>query len=87
MVEISAEKYIKKAIELQKNEGNYYDTYAEILLKMGKLDTFYENITLALKYPNKIQGVTTEGYKKDKRWVSVINTPKFQAILKQASKQ
>ena len=77
-----AVEYCKKAIEL-KNDGNYFDTLAEIKLRECNLKDFYKNINLALKYPNKAKDITKEDYKIDKRWSYYINSVEFQAVLNQ----
>ena len=85
-----AENYIKKAIEFKNTEGNYYDTYAEILLERvnleeGNTDRFYEMITLALKHPNIPKKISANDYMNDSRWSFFRNEKKFLDVLRKYS--
>jgi hypothetical protein len=76
-----AEDFIKKAIVLNQKDGNLYDTYAEILLKKGDINGFYEKLDSALQYPNIPKKITVKDYKKDTRWKDFWKNSKFMEIL------
>lgn len=76
-----SEYYISKAISLDKNNGNYYDTYAEILLKKGDVKGFYAKIDSALSYPNISKKITVFDYKQDSRWALFQKDANFSEIL------
>ena len=81
-----AESYIKKVINLKGANGNFYDTYAEILLNKSDTIGFYKQIRTALKFPNIPKNITVNDYKKDKRWSSLMHISEFVAILDNAKK-
>jgi hypothetical protein len=62
---------IKRVINANKNDGNLYDTYAEILFDLNgrkSSNEFCESIKNALNHPNVFDGITFNNYKGDIRW-------------------
>ena len=85
-------KFVQNAIQLKNNEGNFYDTLAEIYFKLSSvqkendekqqmMQKFYNSLDSALKYPNVHKGITIEGEKSDQRWKEVWKTNKFLEIM------
>jgi hypothetical protein len=77
-----AEDYIKQAIAFKVFDGNHFDTYAEILLAKRDIPGFYTYLSRALEYPNLSKKITSKDYKKDLRWSSFWDNPRFVDVLK-----
>ena len=78
---IAAKMYIKRALLEKPEEGNYYDTFAEIYLNLGNTDSLFVNLEKALKHENKDKGITKNDYKKDKRWTTYKEYPQFKLLV------
>jgi hypothetical protein len=76
-----AKSCIEKAIEIKDKEGNFYDTYAEVLLISGDTTNFYKQLTMALRFPNIPKNITSTGYQDDKRWADIKYEKRFKDIL------
>jgi tetratricopeptide (TPR) repeat protein len=62
---------IRRVINANKNDGNLYDTYAEILFDLNDRKSskeFCESVENALNHPNVFDGITLNNYKGDIRW-------------------
>lgn len=79
---IEAENCIKKALLADVRDGNSWDTYAEIMVLKNDTTHFYDYIEKALQNSNPTQGITSQYYATDARWLPFRNTPDFQRLLK-----
>lgn len=77
-----AEEALKKALIAEPNDGNTWDTYAELMVLEGDSTRFYEYIEKALQNSNPTEGVTSQVYATDNRWAMFRTTPHFQFLLK-----
>ena len=82
---ILAEKYAREAVEADRNDGNLWDTYAEIMLKANNPVRCYEYLDKALEHSKVVDGITVAEYKKDARWETLRkmdNAKQFNSLLK-----
>lgn len=79
---ISAEDVLKKAVLAEPNDGNAWDTYAEVMALTGDNTRFYIYLEKALQHRNPTEGITAELYAQDHRWEKYKQEKKFQDLLK-----
>jgi len=79
---IKAEQFIKKAINIEPDNANYWDSLAEVYALQGKDSLCVATLKKALDSPIKIGTVSTKAYEKDPRWQNLQNRRDFSALLK-----
>lgn len=78
----AAEEILKKAILAEPNDGNSWDTYAEVMALKGDDARFFAYLEKALQNRNPTEGITAELYAQDNRWAKYKQQKKFQDLLK-----
>ena len=64
------------------NDGNSWDTYAEVMALKGDDTRFFAYLEKALQNRNPTEGITAELYAHDNRWERFRQQKKFQDLLK-----
>ncbi len=77
-----AEEYIKSATNDDPENGNYWDSLAELYAIQGKDSLSVVYLRKALKSPYKVAAVSVEAYRKDPRWQKLQKRKDFQALLR-----
>ncbi|MFN8432322.1 MAG: hypothetical protein U0V04_20255, partial [Spirosomataceae bacterium] len=77
-----AEQFIKKAINIEPDNANYWDSLAEVYALQRKDSLCVATLKKALDSPIKIGTVSTKAYQKDPRWQNLQNRRDFRSLLK-----
>ena len=77
-----SEKAVQKAIALAVDNGDYWDSLAEIYCIQKKDSLAVIQLATALKSPQKSASVSVAAYQKDSRWQRLQKRADFQALLK-----
>ncbi len=83
----AAEDALKKALIADYNNGNTWDTYAELMLMKGDTNRFFYCLDKALQFQNPTEGIGVAAYQTDRRWQTTRQMTRFgDLILKYSSK-
>lgn len=81
----NAKKALDYALQANRNDGNIYDTYAELIFDLNSKktnDSFYEKIKAALHHSKPVDGIAVANYWKDTRWKDLVKSDvEFRRIL------
>jgi tetratricopeptide (TPR) repeat protein len=77
-----AEQYIISATKEDPDNGNFWDSLAEVYALQGKDSLAVVYLKKALKAPVKVPTVSVKAYQKDPRWQGLQKRKDFQALLR-----
>ena len=83
---LQAERAIRKAISIESDNGNYWDSLAELNVLQGKYSVAILNLKKALNSRKKVKEVSVEAYKKDPRWQRLQKRKDFLILLSNNSR-
>lgn len=83
---LQAERAIRKAISIESDNGNYWDSLAELNVLQGKDSVAILNLKKALNSRKKVKEVSVEAYKKDPRWQRLQKRKDFLILLSNNSR-
>jgi tetratricopeptide (TPR) repeat protein len=77
-----AEAALQRAVYLADDNGDYWDSLAELYSLQSKDSLAVVNLVIALASPQKSPTVSVEAYQKDTRWDRLRKRADFQALMK-----